>query len=148
MSDNVKLEEILNGYKVGELKELAKTSGISGYSKLKKAELVEAVAKQLLSVDTATLDIPDEILSVLSSTVEEEPKKDKKSNQEKKAAAGSVRSSAPIVGVAPHVMNVMQGNQAPVAPMSRPLGKKKIYPNDLCPCGSGKKYKKCCGRHS
>lgn len=23
---------------------------------------------------------------------------------------------------------------------------KKIYPNDLCPCGSGKKYKKCCGR--
>ena len=27
-------------------------------------------------------------------------------------------------------------------------GKKetKIYPNDPCPCGSGKKYKKCCGR--
>ncbi len=22
----------------------------------------------------------------------------------------------------------------------------KVYPNDLCPCGSGKKYKKCCGR--
>ena len=22
----------------------------------------------------------------------------------------------------------------------------KIYPNDSCPCGSGKKYKKCCGR--
>ncbi len=26
------------------------------------------------------------------------------------------------------------------------MGKKKIYPNDPCPCGSGKKYKKCCGR--
>ncbi|MDY3918779.1 MAG: SEC-C metal-binding domain-containing protein [Candidatus Limivivens sp.] len=24
--------------------------------------------------------------------------------------------------------------------------KRKIYPNDLCPCGSGKKYKHCCGR--
>ncbi len=24
--------------------------------------------------------------------------------------------------------------------------KDKIYPNDPCPCGSGKKYKKCCGR--
>lgn len=24
---------------------------------------------------------------------------------------------------------------------------KKIYPNDPCPCGSGKKYKKCCGRN-
>lgn len=23
---------------------------------------------------------------------------------------------------------------------------KKIYPNDPCPCGSGKKFKKCCGR--
>ena len=23
----------------------------------------------------------------------------------------------------------------------------KIYPNDTCPCGSGKKYKKCCGRN-
>lgn len=23
----------------------------------------------------------------------------------------------------------------------------KIYPNDLCPCGSGKKYKKCCGKN-
>lgn len=24
----------------------------------------------------------------------------------------------------------------------------KIYPNDPCPCGSGKKYKKCCGKNS
>ncbi len=24
---------------------------------------------------------------------------------------------------------------------------KRIYPNDPCPCGSGKKYKKCCGRN-
>ncbi len=23
---------------------------------------------------------------------------------------------------------------------------KKVYPNDPCPCGSGKKYKKCCGK--
>ena len=22
----------------------------------------------------------------------------------------------------------------------------KVYPNDPCPCGSGKKYKNCCGR--
>lgn len=25
-------------------------------------------------------------------------------------------------------------------------GQRKIYPNDPCPCGSGKKYKKCCGK--
>ena len=30
------------------------------------------------------------------------------------------------------------------APKKR--AEKKIYPNDPCPCGSGKKYKQCCGR--
>ena len=24
---------------------------------------------------------------------------------------------------------------------------KKVFPNDPCPCGSGLKYKQCCGRH-
>ena len=34
-----------------------------------------------------------------------------------------------------------------VLPVQQPIVKeKKIYPNDPCPCGSGKKYKKCCGR--
>lgn len=33
------------------------------------------------------------------------------------------------------------------APKQIPVVKmEKIYPNDPCPCGSGKKYKKCCGR--
>lgn len=35
--------------------------------------------------------------------------------------------------------NGLNGNPARV--------EKKIYPNDPCPCGSGKKYKKCCGRN-
>ena len=26
------------------------------------------------------------------------------------------------------------------------VAEKKVYPNNPCPCGSGKKYKKCCGR--
>lgn len=31
--------------------------------------------------------------------------------------------------------------------VQQPLVKeKKVYPNDPCPCGSGKKYKKCCGK--
>lgn len=33
-------------------------------------------------------------------------------------------------------------------PVQKPIVKeKKIYPNDPCPCGSGKKYKKCCGKN-
>mgnify|MGYP000878347549 CR=1 FL=1 len=69
MSKN--LVEILDGYKVGELKELAKTSGLKGYSKLKKAELVEAVSKQLEQVEVASLDVPDEIKNIF---VKEETK--------------------------------------------------------------------------
>jgi len=30
----------------------------------------------------------------------------------------------------------------------KPVRSKKIGRNDLCPCGSGKKYKKCCGRNA
>ena len=25
---------------------------------------------------------------------------------------------------------------------------KKVFPNEPCPCGSGKKYKQCCGRNA
>lgn len=32
-------------------------------------------------------------------------------------------------------------NQIPI------VKERKVYPNDPCPCGSGKKYKKCCGLH-
>ena len=33
-------------------------------------------------------------------------------------------------------------------PIQQPIVKAaKVYPNDPCPCGSGKKYKKCCGRN-
>ena len=44
-------------------------------------------------------------------------------------------------------------NNNPCAPWLMPenttyvRSEKKIYPNDPCPCGSGKKYKKCCGRN-
>lgn len=32
-------------------------------------------------------------------------------------------------------------------PVQQPIVKEtKIYPNDPCPCGSGRKYKKCCGK--
>jgi preprotein translocase subunit SecA len=31
-------------------------------------------------------------------------------------------------------------------PKQQPIRRQKIGRNDPCPCGSGKKYKKCCGR--
>lgn len=42
---------------------------------------------------------------------------------------------------------ILQNVQPELSKMGIPveLGR-KVYPNDPCPCGSGKKYKKCCGR--
>ena len=42
------------------------------------------------------------------------------------------------------VTGTNKDNSAVRAPKKRE--EKKIYPNDPCPCGSGKKYKQCCGR--
>ncbi len=42
------------------------------------------------------------------------------------------------------VTGTNKDDSAPRAPKKRE--NVKIYPNDPCPCGSGKKYKQCCGR--
>jgi tetratricopeptide (TPR) repeat protein len=40
----------------------------------------------------------------------------------------------------PNVTAMLRGNSAPMS-----IGKSKVGRNDACPCGSGKKFKKCCG---
>ena len=42
------------------------------------------------------------------------------------------------------VTGTNKDESGPRAPKKRAAD--KIYPNDPCPCGSGKKYKQCCGR--
>ncbi|HIR28378.1 MAG TPA: preprotein translocase subunit SecA [Candidatus Choladousia intestinigallinarum] len=42
------------------------------------------------------------------------------------------------------VTGTNKDESGPKAPKKR--ASEKIYPNDPCPCGSGKKYKQCCGR--
>ena len=36
--------------------------------------------------------------------------------------------------------------QQPATSNQQPAGSRKVGRNEPCPCGSGKKYKKCCGR--
>ena len=50
---------------------------------------------------------------------------------------------APNCGYTP----IELAEQRRVLSLNKPVKKmQKVYPNDPCPCGSGKKYKKCCGR--
>jgi len=44
-------------------------------------------------------------------------------------------------------LQLQTGSEKAEAPKQVRTGA-KIGRNDLCPCGSGKKYKKCCGRNS
>ena len=49
--------------------------------------------------------------------------------------------------VAPAMQSFVPMGNLPTNNIVNMQPKKKIYPNDPCPCGSGKKYKKCCGRN-
>lgn len=72
---------------------------------------------------------------------------------------GSSKVAAMLRDVAPQLKEMgipvdLEGNADTIVTSLYPSGldgkavsvEKKIYPNDPCPCGSGKKYKKCCGR--
>ena len=68
-------------------------------------------------------------------------------------AAAMLRDAAPYLGEMGLSVD-FEGNADTITTAMYPNGlggnavrvEKKIYPNDPCPCGSGKKYKKCCGR--
>ena len=49
-------------------------------------------------------------------------------------------------GAAPAQAEAAPVRKAGLAAARRPVGAQKVGRNDPCPCGSGKKYKKCCGR--
>lgn len=69
-------------------------------------------------------------------------------------AATMLRDVAPYLGEMGIPVD-LEGNADTITTAMYPNGldgnavrvEKKIYPNDPCPCGSGKKYKKCCGRY-
>ncbi|WP_253288368.1 IS1096 element passenger TnpR family protein [Blautia sp. MSJ-19] len=52
-----------------------------------------------------------------------------------------------VVPVAPAMQSFVPMGNVPSNNIVDMQPKKKVYPNDPCPCGSGKKYKKCCGRN-
>lgn len=69
-------------------------------------------------------------------------------------AAAILRDAAPYLGEMGIPVD-LEGNADTITTLMYPNGlegnaarvEQKIYPNDPCPCGSGKKYKKCCGRN-
>ena len=72
--------------------------------------------------------------------------------------ANNVTRMLVFKGHCPNEMAKLSNSRTNIAPFASPVQgipfsynpkvepSKKVYPNDPCPCGSGKKYKKCCGR--
>jgi len=73
--------------------------------------------------------------------------------------AGSSLAASMLQQAAPQLQQMgfgldLESNAGRIPVMTMPNGinggaivsEKKVYPNDPCPCGSGKKYKKCCGK--
>jgi len=55
---------------------------------------------------------------------------------------------APVMATKPAETPMSRAAQVPTSTANKPIQKhrKKVGRNDPCPCGSGKKFKKCCGR--
>ena len=73
--------------------------------------------------------------------------------------AGSSLAAEMLAKAAPEIRKMgfglnLESNATNIPVMELPNGldgpakmsQKKVYPNDPCPCGSGKKFKKCCGK--
>ena len=68
---------------------------------------------------------------------------------ETKSAVSSMREGAarPQASTLPTQAQQVQGAAQPAASAPIKRDSSKVGRNDLCPCGSGKKYKNCCGKN-
>ena len=80
----------------------------------------------------------------LKLTAVEKEKLAKAAKDEKAGARKGYRPPDKITGVPPAKREEADGDSAPVVP-THTIQASGPMPNDKCPCGSGKKYKKCCG---
>lgn len=60
---------------------------------------------------------------------------------------GILQMEIPNEGLRRSMLENLDHIQNPAVPAPKSVEKKKIGRNDPCPCGSGKKYKNCCGRN-
>ncbi|MCD8131332.1 MAG: SEC-C domain-containing protein [Lachnospiraceae bacterium] len=97
--------------------------------------------------DTQKLAGETQALKEEIQKLEEEIRRLTEVNQKKAEELRSLReenqNAAGLFGTQAGALPSASANKQP---LKKPEPAKKIYPNDPCPCGSGKKYKKCCGR--
>lgn len=93
---------------------------------------------------------PEELLSMQLSEARVPKSRSLGSNPQKALADGTIEAKILEEGLLDLPFHNEQLRQTPLRENAVSSGKTvhsiKVGRNDLCPCGSGKKYKKCCGR--
>lgn len=104
----------------------------------------EIIIEEAVIAEENDNDSAAEENNVIGTDITDKPEQDSEqySNEDiQKAAEKFIKREQ----VAQPTSTNLDGDQAPI---NRTVKKVKIGRNDPCPCGSGKKYKKCCGRNA
>lgn len=142
-----KLSDMLSALTKDRLNQIAAACELAGRSKLKKQELADALVQLLTDAEAAQAnllhpDTPDEIRELLGSVANAETPK---ANQEQPQAPQAPQAEAPAPKPAARVASPIRASyKRTITAPRRPVTSVKIGRNEPCPCGSGKKYKKCC----
>jgi uncharacterized protein YecA (UPF0149 family) len=74
------------------------------------------------------------------------PELDELSPSKRSEAIAEIIRSALKKGAADHIVYEEPGRSRQSSASLRPASQMRLGRNDPCPCGSGQKYKRCCGR--
>lgn len=77
-------------------------------------------------------------LKITTESAAKKPSKEAKKNDVEVASYNKLYSDL--------IQESKNGTLPPVNPLSAPKKLQKVGRNDLCPCGSGKKFKNCCSQ--
>lgn len=95
---------------------------------------IQNQAEQDLIIETQSDDKVIQLLNSAASALPTAPKGMEKAKEDRRAAIFENNDD----------FEVFEADEPVTKPVIKTNG--KVRPNDPCPCGSGKKYKKCCGK--
>ncbi|AZN39183.1 SEC-C metal-binding domain-containing protein [Paenibacillus albus] len=140
------LSDILSALTKDRLNQIAAACELAGRSKLKKQELADALVQLLTDAEfpQSSLqhpDMPVEIQELLSSTAAQASEAPAAPEAKPEAAQATAQAQTAAASV---TSQIRASYKRTITAPRRPVTSVKIGRNEPCPCGSGKKYKKCC----
>jgi uncharacterized protein len=118
------------------------------YEKMGEEEIPDDVMDLIDSCSIITaIALPEEMQEIIETEPGEPPKDSAEQDDAFYEMQDALYSMLPLAveNLQQHGAKIRKGN--PGLPLFKDMPKEKVGRNDPCPCGSGKKYKKCCGNN-